>query len=89
MKALKAQRFAEARDAFNEAVKLMPNHPQAAAVSRQARYADAMAQGTTAMNQRRYGEAVRQFQAALGEVPNDALAQNLLARARALNKDKS
>ena len=41
------------------------------------------------MNQRRYGEAVRQFQAALIELPNEPLAQNMLARARALNKDKS
>ena len=44
-----------------------------------------MADGTGALNARRYQDAIRNFQAALVEVPNDFSASAALTRARALN----
>lgn len=83
--ASKKLNYAQAAKALNEALKLFPNHPQAAVIARQARYNDAMAEGTAAMNAKQFPDAIRAFQRALMEVPNDFAANAALTRARVLN----
>jgi tetratricopeptide (TPR) repeat protein len=79
---LKAQKYSEAAVELRGALRILPHHPQAALVERQLRYAEAMADGIQALNARRWQDAIRQFQAALSEYPNDFAARNALAKAR-------
>ena len=60
---LKQQRFADASQAYSDAVKLMPNNPQNTKFASEGRYADAMNKGLAALSVKNYREAVNQFQA--------------------------
>jgi tetratricopeptide (TPR) repeat protein len=79
---LKAQRYEPALAELRAAVRILPHHPQAATVQRQIRYADAMSDGVQALAAGRNQDAVRHFQLALREYPNDFAARNGLAKAR-------
>jgi tetratricopeptide (TPR) repeat protein len=79
---LKAQKYGEAAVELRAALRMLPHHPQAGLVERQLRYAEAMSDGVQALNARRWQEAVRHFQMALREYPNDFAARNALAKAR-------
>jgi tetratricopeptide (TPR) repeat protein len=83
--AAKQRKHADAAKAFKDALRVLPNNPQADAVRGLFRYNDNMADGNTALNARRYQEAIRHFQAALVEVPNDSNATAGLTRARTLS----
>jgi tetratricopeptide (TPR) repeat protein len=83
--AAKQRKYAEAAKAFKDALKILPTHPQADTIRTLLRYNDNMAEGTADLNARRYPEAIRHFQAALAEVPNDFNATAGLNRARAMN----
>lgn len=59
----------------------------AKAEAAQQAYDDAMAAGVTAEDEKRYAEAVKQYQAALDVYPNDKNAQSALERANALKAE--
>lgn len=84
--ALNQQKYADAVQLLGDAVRLQPNHPQIFFIQKQARYADAMGKGQSALTGQNYREAVRQFQIALAEFPGDVPAQAALTRARAFAK---
>jgi tetratricopeptide (TPR) repeat protein len=87
--AARQRKYAEAARAYKDALKVFPAHPQADRIRGLWRYNDSMADGTADLAARRYQEAVRHFQAALAEVPNDAAALAGLNRARALANTKA
>jgi tetratricopeptide (TPR) repeat protein len=88
-RALRARQWGDAIKAFNDALNLYPDDPQAAAGLSKARYGQAMADGQAALVAKRYADAITAFEKALAEVPGDLTASTLLRQARALNKSGS
>jgi tetratricopeptide (TPR) repeat protein len=82
--AARQRKYAEAAKDFRDALKVLPTHPQADAIRILFRYNDNMADGLTDLGAHRYQDAIRHFQAALVEVPNDTSATAALTKARAL-----
>ncbi len=81
---LKSQRYVEAARSLEAAVRLnrpplLPDPP----VQALSRFADAMVQGITALNNRQFILAAQLFQTALNELPNDPAAQSGLQKALA------
>ncbi|HEV3256028.1 MAG TPA: hypothetical protein VG013_04045, partial [Gemmataceae bacterium] len=87
--AMTAKKFAEAVRAFEVAIQVMPSRAEATKAAQQAKaaldkdqgerkklaeYRDRMTAGRAAMVDERYGDAVREFVAALGLLPGDAAA---------------
>ncbi len=91
--ALYAQRYADAAQAFTNALSLLPGDPQAlqglfeaqgglaAAVQNGPSYADQMRRGADAYRHRRYADAIAAYQAALQLEPNDPQGLANLAQA--------
>jgi len=89
--ALQKRQYANAVQAFTQALNLFPNDPQAQLGLQQANaglnqgdYQNHMAAGQAALQGKRYRDAVREFEAALLDVPGDPAASNGLRQASAL-----
>ena len=94
--ALQQRRFADAIREFEGALREVPNDPTAMVALKQARAAQAdnanreaefnkrMRAGQQLMNNKKYAEAAREFEAALQLNPNDREAQAALKRARGM-----
>jgi tetratricopeptide (TPR) repeat protein len=81
---LKQQRYTDARDAFNDLVKLAASPTQAQAMKDQAGYADAMGRGQSAMTLKTYPDAVLAYTDALRILPKDVPATQGLQAATKL-----
>ncbi len=86
--AAKQRKYADAAHDYKEALRILPNHPQAEALFILFRYNDNMADGNRAMDTRRFPDAIRHFRAALVEAPNDPAAMAGLNQAMAMNGKK-
>jgi cytochrome c-type biogenesis protein CcmH/NrfG len=75
----KQQKYAEAAQAYREALRLAPRDARAA---RGADFAQHMADGQKALAARKFADAGRAFEAALKVLPNHPDATALLKRAR-------
>jgi tetratricopeptide (TPR) repeat protein len=78
--------FADAIKSFTEALKILPENPDAQAALHKAKYAQAMSNGQQALRDRNIQEAIDAFEQALKEVPGDVNATAALRQARALKK---
>lgn len=86
MFSVKVLKYSDAANAFSQALKLVPYHPQAQLVQQQATYCDAMAKGNAAMSGNRYPEAVQFYQLAVQAMPGDFNAMSALTRAKTLKR---
>jgi tetratricopeptide (TPR) repeat protein len=84
--ALQQKQYADAIRAFKAALDLDPDNPAALDGLRQARYADAMAEGWRALNAKRRQDAIRSFEAALKEKPGDPQATAALQQAKVVKR---
>jgi tetratricopeptide (TPR) repeat protein len=78
----KQQKWADAVQAYREALKAQPNDVKATQALRSAEYWLHMTEGKKLLAAKRFGEAVTQFEAALKMVPDSAEAKTLLKQAR-------
>lgn len=94
--AMQQRRFADAIREFENALREVPNDPNAMVALKQARAAQAdnanreaefnkrMRAGQQLMNNKKFADAAREFEAALQLMPNDREAQAALKRARSM-----
>jgi superkiller protein 3 len=81
--ALQLKRYNDARRAFSDALKVVPNDPAALVGLRDANYGHHMADGHAAVDAKNFAKAVREFEAALVDIPNDPAAAAALKQAKA------
>lgn len=82
--ALQRRSFAEARRAYEAALKLLPDELTAADGLSKAKYGASLDAGIAALRAKKKAEAIQAFEAALGERPGDPVATNGLRQARLL-----
>jgi tetratricopeptide (TPR) repeat protein len=75
----KLGQYSRAAASFEESLKLRPDDGKASAYLREARWAEALANGYAAVNMGELNDAVEHFQEALKYKPNDPIANNALA----------
>jgi tetratricopeptide (TPR) repeat protein len=85
-RALQRRKFTDAVQAFNDALRLDGDNPQALDGLRQAQYGQALADGRAALLAKRISDAIKNFEDALKAKPGDPVATNLLRQARAMKK---
>ena len=78
----KQQKFAEALQAYQDALKHRPNDAKATQGVRNADFNNRLAEGQKHLQARRFAEAVREFEAALRIMPGNETATNLLNQAK-------
>ena len=78
----KQQKFKEAMDAFQEALKMNPKDKQGADGLRRAELGLRVAEGQKHLDAKRFAEAIREFEAALVLSPNNPAVQKLLQKAK-------
>jgi tetratricopeptide (TPR) repeat protein len=76
------QKFAEAVQAYQRALQLMPRDAKAAEGLKRADFGRHMAEGQKALAGKRFPDAVREFEAALKVMPNQPAATKGLQQAR-------
>jgi tetratricopeptide (TPR) repeat protein len=81
-KALTMRQFPDAIRYYSEALRAVPDDPQAAAGLSKARYERFMEDGKRALNLNRRADAIKAFEGALEEKPGDPLATSYLRRVR-------
>jgi tetratricopeptide (TPR) repeat protein len=80
--------YADSARAYKDALLIDPDNAIAIAGLRQARYSEHMAAGNNNMRSKNYTTAMRDFEAALREVPGDPAATQSWQQARALSMKK-
>lgn len=78
----KQKKFAEAMQAYEEALKHRPKDPKATQELRNAEFNHRLAEGEKHLQARRFADAIREFEAALRISPGNATATKLLNRAK-------
>jgi tetratricopeptide (TPR) repeat protein len=78
----KEQKFGEAMNAYEAALKLVPNDANAKTGLRNATFSRHIVEGQAHLRARRFTEATREFEAALRIQPDNATARMLLQRAK-------
>jgi tetratricopeptide (TPR) repeat protein len=81
-KALATRQYGDAVRYFTDALRALPDDPQAAAGLSKARYERFMEEGKRALGANRKAEAIKAFEGALDEKPGDAQATSYLRRLR-------
>ena len=75
-------KFAEALQAYQDALKHRPNDAKATQGVRNADFNNRLAEGQKHLQARRFAEAVREFEAALRIMPGNQTATDLLNQAK-------
>jgi tetratricopeptide (TPR) repeat protein len=78
--------YADAIKAYTDALKILPDNPDALEGLHKAKYGQAMSNGQQALRDRHIQDAINAFEQALKEVPGDLNATAALRQARALKK---
>jgi tetratricopeptide (TPR) repeat protein len=76
------RQWAEAMQAYQQALKFMPGDAKATAGQKNASYQKNMDDGRQALNGKQYQNAAKFFDAALRDKPNDPTASDLLKKAK-------